>query len=63
MDEAECAEKYEQDERDRMLEKAHAAAVVEIPLEYVCRECGEPTTGGRWCGAGCRDIYVRRSGI
>lgn len=63
VDFADDAEKYEQDERDRMLAKAHAAAAVEIPLEYVCRECEEPTTGGRWCGAGCRDIYVRRSRI
>ncbi len=62
-DEAESAEKYEQDERDRQIAKAHAAATTEIPLEYECRECGEDTSGGRWCCASCRDIWVRRFGV
>jgi hypothetical protein len=63
MDEAECAEKYEQDERDRILAKAHAAAIVEIPLEYVCRECGEETSGGRWCSQSCCATWTRRLGV
>lgn len=60
VDFADDAEKYEQDERDRMLAKAHAAAAVEIPIEYECRECGEETSGWRWCSQDCCRMYELR---
>lgn len=62
-DEIDAASDYEQSERDRQIAKAHAAATAEIPLEYVCRECGEETTGARWCSRSCCEIWTRRLGI
>lgn len=63
MDECDVTDDAVQAELDRGVKEATRLAAVVIDVEYVCRECGEQTTGGRWCGAGCRDIYVRRSGI
>lgn len=60
VDFADDAEKYEQDERDRQIAKAHAAATAEIPLEYECRTCGDSTNGARWCSRECCADYEKR---
>lgn len=63
MDKCDVTDDAVQAELYRGVKEATRLAAVVIDVEYVYRECREPTTGGRWCGAGCRDIYVRRFGI
>lgn len=60
-DEIDVASDYEQNERDRQIAKARAAATAEIPIEYKCRECGEPTQGSRWCSQSCCEDYARKA--
>lgn len=57
------ADRVEQAARSRNIAEISKKAAVEIPLEYVCRECGTETTGGRWCSKSCCDIWNRRLGL
>lgn len=59
-DECDAAEAIEQLERDVMMSRASAAANAAIPLEFECRECGEATTGARWCSKDCCKLWQER---
>ena len=52
-DPLDVAANVEQAERDRNIAAASALANRPIPVEYVCRQCGEPTIGARWCSQTC----------
>ena len=52
MDEADLGNESAMDIQDKAI-AAVRGRVKPILLEYECRECGDPTTGARWCGVSC----------
>lgn len=45
---------------ERAAKEISKMAAIVPPLEYECRECGDPTRGSRWCSKSCCETWSKR---